>query len=105
MPGAPAARCVKHLHEVQTDVVGNEIGAAGNDTKVASIDAAAANPITVIRFITCSTSLALRTYSASAAGVECGVVWIIGTWLLTRQPVMLTCNESRWPSAALFRAR
>ncbi len=44
---------------------------------------AAAHPITVIRFITCSTSLALRTYSASAAGVECGVVWIIGTWLLT----------------------
>ena len=91
---------------IPTDAAGIEMGAAGNDAKVASIDAAAAHPINVIRVITCSTSLALW----NLLGVRgwCGMrsvwrenaillvaqrdrgsrsvtEWIIGAWLLTRQ--------------------
>ena len=59
----PLLRAASNIStRIPTDAVGNEIGAAGNDAKVASIDTTAAHPITVIRLITCSTSLAFRTY-------------------------------------------
>jgi hypothetical protein len=117
MPGGCAAGCVTHLHEViPTDAAGDEVGAAGNDAKVAIIDAAAAHPIAVIRVITCSPSLArwkllgvrgwcgMRSVWRENAtlqiaqrdrGSRAVIDWIIGTWLLWRQTRVRTTDPTK----------